>query len=142
MIGSLNRGAWVDSRAGFLLPHAVGTDGKLYAHESGVNDDVSAMTSYAETGDFDMVDGEDLLMVDKIITDFTLTGSVDLSIKVRKYPNAPETTKGPFTATSSTEKISMRAKGRQAAIRVESSDVGDAWRAGALRLNIQKSGGR
>ena len=50
--------------------------------------------------------------------------------------------KGPFTISNTTEKISMRARGRQARIRVSCDSTGTSWRWGSLRMALQKDGGR
>jgi hypothetical protein len=53
-----------------------------------------------------------------------------------------QTTKGPFTINAGTQKIDIRARGRQASVRVSSSDAGTSWRWGSVRLAIQPDGGR
>ena len=68
-----------------------------------------------------------------------MSGSTTLAVKFksRKYPNAPEITKGPFNVVQNTEKISTRVKGRQIAIRYESSGIDDEWALGDFRINAQ-----
>ena len=69
-----------------------------------------------------------------------MTSSTNLSVefKTRKYPNATEITKGPFTITQSTEKVSTRAKGRQVSLRYSSSGVSDNWALGDFRINARE----
>ena len=61
-------------------------------------------------------------------------------MKSKKYPQSDEVEKGPFTVTSSTTKISTRAKGRQIKVRFYNSEVGDNWRLGTIRYNIRQDG--
>jgi hypothetical protein len=81
-------------------------------------------------------------MVDKIIPDTTMTADTNLfvQIKTRKYPAATEITKGAFTVTSTTEKISIRAKGRQMAVKFFSTGTTDQWLLGDFRVNARKDG--
>ena len=103
------------------------------------------MSAFIESGDVELDStGENLFMIDKIIPDTTMTTDTSLSvqIKTRKYPTATEITKGAFTVTSTTEKISTRAKGRQMAIRFSSSGTTDDWSLGDFRINARKDGMR
>jgi hypothetical protein len=86
--------------------------------------------------------GDNLFMIDKIIPDTTLTEDTELFItmKSRKYPNATEVSKGPFTITSETTKLSTRAKGRQIAFKLYSTGSTDSWSLGDFRVNIREDG--
>ena len=142
-IGTLQRNAWSDATNVRKVPFALDKDGKLYNHETGTSDNGSAMSAFIESGDVELDStGENLFMVDKIIPDATMTTDTSLSvqIKTRKYPNATEITKGSFTVTSTTEKVSTRAKGRQMAIKFSSSGTADDWSLGDFRINARKDG--
>ena len=142
-IGTLQRNAWSDATNVRKGPFALDKDGKLYNHETGTSDNGSAMSAFIESGDVELDStGENLFMVDKIIPDATMTTDTSLSvqIKTRKYPNATEITKGSFTVTSTTEKVSTRAKGRQMAIKFSSSGTADDWSLGDFRINARKDG--
>ena len=144
-IGTLQRNAWSDATNVRQVPFALDKDGKLYNHETGTSDNGSAMSAFIESGDVELDStGENLFMIDKIIPDTTMTTDTSLSvqIKTRKYPTATEITKGAFTVTSTTEKISTRAKGRQMAIRFSSSGTTDDWSLGDFRINARKDGMR
>jgi len=144
-IGTLQRNAWSDATNVRQVPFALDKDGKLYNHETGTSDDGSAMSAFIESGDVELDStGENLFMVDKIIPDAIMTTDTSLSvqIKTRKYPNATEVTKGSFTVTSTTDKVSTRAKGRQMAIRFSSSGTNDEWSLGDFRINARKDGMR
>ena len=104
----------------------------------------AAQTSFIESADFDLDDGNELMFMDKIIPDYDInTGNIKFSVKTKRYPESQEVTeKGPFTISNTTEKISMRARGRQARIRVSCDSTGTNWRWGTIRMGLQKDGGR
>ena len=84
--------------------------------------------------------GSRLYMIDKIVPDASMTSETNLLVefKSRKYPQATEITKGPFTVTSSTRKVSTRAKGRQIAIKYSSTGTDDDWSIGDFRINARE----
>ncbi len=152
--GSLDRSTWIDSGT-YPLPYATKYDGSanttLFIHESGKNDDGSTMTSFIESGDFDIGDGDDIMFVNKIIPDFKdQIGNVNVSLKSRYFPTDTQTVKGPFFYNTSSTKINTRTRGRQIAIRLESNgynnDTNDAidedWRLGTIRFEVQPDGKR
>jgi hypothetical protein len=147
-IGSLQRGAWHDQFGVRLVPYAIDKSGYLYNQETGTDDDGSAMSSFIESSaiEFDAQqspDGTNLFMIDKVIPAGTITGSVDLTLKSKKYPqDSSEVSKGPFTITPTTTKVSTRAKGRQMKVRISSSDTGDNWELGTFRYNLRPDGQR
>ena len=142
-IGSLDRNVWHDAAGFRKVPFAFDSDGKLYNHETGTSDNGSAMSAYIETSEVEIdASGNKLFMVDKIIPDATMTSNTNLylQLKTRKYPNATETIKGAFTVTSSTDKISTRAKGRQMAVKFYSTGTTDDWSLGDFRVNTREDG--
>ena len=142
-IGSLDRNVWHDAHGFRKVPFAFDSDGKLYNHETGTSDNGSAMSAYIETSEVEIdASGNKLFMVDKIIPDATMTSDTNLylQLKTRKYPNATETIKGAFTVTSSTDKISTRAKGRQMAVKFYSTGTTDDWSLGDFRVNTREDG--
>ncbi|MAO24171.1 MAG: hypothetical protein CMJ25_25750 [Phycisphaerae bacterium] len=101
------------------------------------------MNSYIEGSPREIsADGENLYMVDQVIPDVTMTPNTSLLLymNTRKFPNATEITKGPFTITSSTEKVSTRAKGRQISMKFQSSGTEDDWTLGDFRVNSRQDG--
>jgi len=140
-VGTLARTCWHDSFGFKNVPFAFDKSGNLYDHETGNDDNGSAMTAFIESSPLEISDsGENLFMVDKVVPDLTMTGDLNLTVKTRKYPNSSDITKGPFTINSSSTKISLRAKGRQMAFKLESSAVGDSWLLGDLRINTRQDG--
>ena len=142
-IGTLQRNAWSDATNVRNVPFALDKDGKLYNHETGTSDNGSAMSAHIETGEVEIDSaGNNLFMVDKIIPDATMSANTNLyvELKTRKYPKATEITKGPFTVTSTTEKISTRAKGRQVSVKLYSTGTADDWSLGDFRINVDEDG--
>lgn len=147
-IGSMQRTAWHDQFGVRLVPYAIDKSGYLYNQETGTDADGSAMTSYIESSaiEFDVQqapDGTNLYMIDKFVPAGTITGSLDLTVKSKKYPqDASEVSKGPFTISPTTTKVSLRAKGRQMKVRFSSSSTGDNWELGTFRFNLRPDGQR
>ena len=83
------------------------------------------------------------MFMDRIIPDYTINqGSIQFTIDTKNYPSGSTVSKGPFTINAGTQKIDIRARGRQASVRVSSSDAGTSWRWGSVRLAMQSDGGR
>lgn len=105
--------------------------------------DGKILPSYLESAEFEIDDGNEILFVDRIIPDYTITnnGSIELTLQFQEYPNSAIITKGPYTVQQSTKKIDLRGRGRQAKIIVSASSD-SSWRWGAVRANIQPDGKR
>jgi len=160
-VGTLSRTSWADKGV-YNFPYATDyaptdttdtittitglTAGRtyMYAQEKGNNADGAAMTSYVESGEFVIPQaGEHLMSIKRFIPDFkNLAGTVNVSLKFRDYPTSTQRTNGPFPVTSSTNKVDTRARGRQGAIRIESSTLDTAWRFGTYRAEIRPDGRR
>ena len=140
--GTLSRTLIVGDSDTFSTPYAAGTDGNLYDHESGVNDNASALASSLESGDVDIGEGEYLMQVKKVIPDFvSLTGSVSMTLNGKKYPGSSETLSSTAeTITSSTKFVNPRIRARQVSVSLSTSAVGNDWRMGTLRLDLKPHG--
>jgi hypothetical protein len=115
----------------------------VFLHETGTEDDGSAMANHIESGDIDIADGDNFMSISRFIPDFKdLTGTADITIKTRPYPSGTQTTHGSFDVTTSTTKVNTRIRGRQVAVRVSSDGTGDKWRYGTMRLDIRPDGMR
>ena len=137
-IGTLNRNVWLDAQGFRNVPFAFDGDARLYDHESGTSDNGNAMNCFIESGELEIDEtGNRTFLIDKIVPDATMTSNTNLNVefKCKKYPNGTEVTKGPFTITSSTQKVSTRAKGRQIAIKYSSTGINDDWTLGDFRIN-------
>ena len=72
--GTLTRTAWIDRGAGSrLFPQAPGTDGVLYNHENGLDDGSQtppiAINAFVQSADFDIGDGQQFMLVNRILPD-------------------------------------------------------------------------
>jgi hypothetical protein len=134
--GRMARTAWADRSPLLEKPYAANADGYLYQHETGTDDNGTAMEAFIESFDMEIPNaGEELMHVDQLIPDFlTLEGSVDVYLTGKKYPGVIDRTeKGPYPVIPGTRKLSTRMRARQIAIRVESDATGDKWRMGNWR---------
>jgi hypothetical protein len=122
-----------------------GSDSYLYDNEPAdiYTGDNETITNYVESSDFDIEEGMDMIFIDKIIPDFELNdGTIAIKITTKQYPTGPEVVKGPYYINASTQKIDLRARGRQARIRVSCASNDTYWRWGAVRVSGQKDGNR
>jgi hypothetical protein len=135
---------------------------KYWAQETGFNEVnalgvETAITSYVQSGDYDISeqglggDGQLIMRVRRFIPDFkNLEGNAKITLFFRDYPananSAPSTTPptitGPFTITSSTDKVDTRVRGRQVSLKIENDALNETWRYGTLRLDIEAGGRR
>ncbi len=105
--------------------------------------DGEALTSYIESADFDIEDGDVLMFMDRIIPDFTINdGTISMDITGQSFPTNSAITKGPFNISKTTQKVDFRLRGRQAKIKVSCDSQGTSWRYGSVRLAIQPDGRR
>ena len=103
------------------------------------------MTSFIESADFDLGDGNEFMFVNRLIPDVSLNNSdasVQYIIKTRNFPGQSLTTNSTNTVTSTTEQSFLRVRTRQAVGRIESNTADVAWTLGDLRLDIRKDGRR
>jgi len=150
--GQISRTAWLDTGVK-NYPRAV-SNNYLYRHEFGYNDDGSPMTDvFIESSDFDIGDGDTFSFIRRIIPDVrflnnSTDGQVNIVLKTRNFPGESLNTSSTNAVGSSTTQSHVRARGRQAVVRLESddddtdanNDVG--WRLGLLRMDIQNDGRR
>ena len=140
-IGTISRNCWFDSFGFRKVPFAFSSSGLLYNHENGTDDAGSAISAHITSSPIEIDSaGNNLMLVDKIIPDITMTGSLSCTVLSKKYPNDSTITKGPFTIQSDTAKISMRSRGRQVSLKLESTSLGDSWSFGDFRMNSRQDG--
>jgi len=150
--GQISRTAWLDQGT-VDYPRATANN-YLYQHEFGYNEDGSPMTNvYIESSDFDIGDGDQYAFIRRIIPDVRFLnnssgGQVNIVLKTRNFPGESLSTSSTNAISSSTTQSHVRARGRQAVIRLESddddTDANDdtGWRLGLLRMDIQSDGRR
>ena len=143
------------------------TDGitVYYEHETGVNY-IRNGTSFAvpaniTSGDYDITqkvvrgaatnlgdlrgDGENIMRISRVIPDFiSQQGDTVVQLDLRNYSNnaAASSPLGPFTITSSTDKIDTRARARSIALTISNTAVDTNWKLGTFRLDIHAGGRR
>ena len=130
--GSIDRTSARAPGPSYQLPFAFQSGGTFYLHESGVNDDVSPMSCHAESHDQQLGEGKNELQVSRAVPDLSrFLGSISLFLKAKTWPrDSAYKVKGPYLITTTTRKKGVKIKGRQIAVRFESSTLGDDWRLG------------
>lgn len=157
--GTMARTAWTHKNSG-IYPLAASVDHAMYLHELGTDDGSSdpatAITAYAESSGQDIGDGQQFTFITRIIPDITFrtstatNPSVTFTVKTSNFPGADfsqENTRDVIRTSTSvveqyTTQLYTRLRGRNFAFRVESSDIGVAWRLGTIRLDIRTDGRR
>lgn len=170
--GTMTRTAWLDSPLR-QYPQAATLDNIIVLHEAAVDDGTtnppSAITSYIQSSDFDLGDGNNYMFGLRMIPDITFDGSntsgatsenpfVTFTIRPRRNPgsNYTASTSPSVTSTQSyadaaqtsynvqqfTEIIYTRIRGRQIAFRVESNTVGTQWQLGVPKIDLRLDGRR
>jgi hypothetical protein len=122
------------------IPVAFESDGTMYLHENGVNDNVSAIDSFIESHDVQIAEGgKNELHLSQTVPDMMRqTGTVLLYLKGKHYPNdTAYVEKGPYTVLTTTKKKGVRITARQIALRFRSNTVGADWHLGAWRFYAQ-----
>ena len=101
------------------------------------------ITSFVESGDFDIEDGNAIMFMNRIIPDYDLSGGkIKMKFTTKQYPESTETITKEFDITNTTEKVNFRSRGRQAKVRVSCNSNNASWRWGSIRLGIQGDGER
>jgi hypothetical protein len=163
--GTLRRTAWIDAKlrdypiaatySHNLVLQEIGTD----CNETGTAFPINA---YILSSEFDMDDGDHFVLINRVLPDVTFEGSTADSpaITMTLLPlsnsgsgyNSPLSEGGNSsnavtrTATIPIEKFTgqvfTRIRGRQFAMRVESTALGVSWQLGASRLDMKLDGRR
>jgi hypothetical protein len=106
--------------------------------------DGEAISSFIESAAFDIEDGTEMMFMDRLIPDFTMNENknIEFTVIAQEFPTNSEKLSGPFSINSTTTKVDLRARGRQARIKVSSGESGTKWQYGSLRLSLQPDGRR
>ena len=116
---------------------------RIFNQENGANGDGQPILAYVKSGYFDIGDGDQVLFMKRFIPDFkNQEGNLTVRLLLRLYPQAPATPSSldPYVIEPSTQKVDTRARGRQVALQIESSDIDTRWRFGTMRVDIQPDG--
>lgn len=146
--GSLNRSAWTDQ--GVLGPPIGAVSaGTIYQHETSNDAAGQPLVASFTTGYFFIAEGEDYAFIDQVLPDFrwgfygaAQTAQIQLTFNIVNFPGDTPQSFGPYLVTQSTEILSVRLRGRQMSITVQSSDSGSFWRLGRIRYRYAPSGRR
>jgi hypothetical protein len=157
--GNLERTAWLDV-ASREFPIAASTPegsstGLLYTHEVGLNDDESPLEAFCQSSDFDIGDGDQLMLTKRLIPDVSFNTStatnpeVTFGIRSRNFPGSAYTNNAlnekPVIEASVdiyTEQVFIRTRGRQMALRVSSDGLNVQWQLGSPRIESRADGKR
>ena len=120
-----------------------------YCHEKGTDQvnssGTTAIAAFIRSGDFDIDDGELFMSMKRFMPDYKfLVGNSKVTLFISDFPSDIQTGSplGPFTITSTTEKVDTRARGRLLSLKIENDAAGQTWRYGSFRLDAQPDGRR
>jgi hypothetical protein len=154
--GNLNRTAWLDVSSRDF-PTAVATDenqdpGILYTHEVGIDAAGTPLAGFIQSSDFDIEQGDKLVLTKRIIPDINFKTStadnpeVSLAVKTRDFPGSTYISDSRPIVESAvdqyTDQVFIRLRGRQMALRVSSEGLGVQWQLGTPRLDVREDGQR
>jgi hypothetical protein len=163
--GTMARSAWLDSSLR-NYPIAATYENNLVSHEFGNDDQVGTdplpITSYITSSEFDLDDGHTFAFVWRVLPDITFRGSNTASPQATMYllplknsgsgynvpPSVGGTNNAEITRTAVlpieefTGQIFTRVRGRQLAMKIESTGLGVTWQLGAPRIDMRPDGRR
>jgi len=163
--GTLARSAWLDSGLRDF-PIAATYSNNLVDHERGLDNAETSTTvaidAHIQSAQFDLEDGHQFAFVHRILPDVTFDGStadspaVTMTLLPLQNSGSGYTSpaseggssSGGVTRTASspieafTSQLNVRVRGRQMAIKIESTESGVAWQWGAPRIDMRRDGRR
>jgi len=163
--GTLSRSAWIDSDLR-ENPMAATYSNNLVNHEVGYDNQesatASAITATLLSSEFDLDDGDKFMFVNRVLPDVTFEGSTVTNpaavMTLSPMQNSGSGYNNPLsvggnsastvtrTATVPIEEFTgqvfVRVRGRQMAFKMESTELGVAWKLGIPRLEMRADGRR
>jgi len=163
--GTLSRSAWTDSDLRDN-PMAATYSNNLVNHEVGYDSQegatASAITATLTSSEFDLDDGDKFMFVNRVLPDVTFEGSTVANpaavMTLSPMENSGSGYNNPLsvggnsastvtrTATAPIEQFTgqvfVRLRGRQMAFKMESTELGVAWKLGIPRLDMRPDGRR
>ena len=163
--GTLSRSAWIDSDLR-ENPMAATYSNNLVNHEVGYDNQesatASAITATLLSSEFDLDDGDKFMFVNRVLPDVTFEGSTVTNpaavMTLSPMQNSGSGYNNPLsvggnsastvtrTATVPIEEFTgqvfVRLRGRQMAFKMESTELGVAWKLGIPRLEMRADGRR
>ena len=158
-IGTIVRTYWID-RGIEDYPRAAGVDGYIYFHEIGQDDGStnppSPISAYIESSPVEIGQGDSFGFAWRMIPDIDFRNSSAASPTVNFILEAQDFSGSNFSQTANnnttktatlpieqfTEQTYFRLRGRMMTLRVESTQIGVAWRLGIPRVDIRTDGKR
>ena len=163
--GTLSRSAWIDSDLR-ENPMAATYSNNLVNHEVGYDSQegavASAITATLLSSEFDLDDGDKFMFINRVLPDVTFEGSTVTNpaavMTLSPMQNSGSGYNNPLsvggnsastvtrTATVPIEEFTgqvfVRLRGRQMAFKMESTELGVAWKLGIPRLEMRADGRR
>lgn len=163
--GAMQRTAWLYTPLR-QAPVATNYYGQLTYQENGVNDGTtnpaSGINSYVQSSDFDVTNGDHFGFVYRLVPDINFTGSYNpnptatVTILPRQNPGASYgasnnpgvvsqqdySNEREYIVQTFTQQVYVRARGRQMAFKIGSTNTGVQWQSGVQRLDIRPDGRR
>ena len=163
--GNMSRTAWLDSGLRDF-PLGATYSNNLVNHEEGVDDNEGEITApiaaYISSAQFDLEDGHQFAFIWRILPDITFDGSevgspsatmtllplqssgsgYNNPASVGGTNNAGITRSAVLPVEQFTDQLFIRVRGRQLAIKVESSEIGVTWQLGSPRIDMRSDGRR
>lgn len=125
-------------------PIGVTYAGNLYWQEKGQTADGGRLSGFAESADFYLGDGEDLMQINGVWPDFReQMGAISLTVLTRLYPqDTAVRTRGPYALAPNRSKRDFRATGRVARTRWEWNATPASARFGKITFDLETAGQR
>jgi hypothetical protein len=163
--GTLSRSAWIDADLRDN-PIAATYSNNLVFQEFGVDCNelgtANPITATITSGEFDIDDGDRFMLINRILPDMTFVGSTadapSATMTILPLENSgsgyynPLSVGGNSTATITrittvpieefTGQVFVRIRGRQIAVKIESTGLGVTWKLGKPRLDMRPDGRR
>lgn len=163
--GTMARTAWLDT-ALRSYPIAATYTYNLVEQEKGTDDKETATTlpieAYITSSEFDLDDGQHFVLINRILPDVTFEGSTAdspaITMTLQPMSNSGSGYNSPLsqggnssrtitrTATVPIEQFTgqvfVRIRGRQLAMKIQSTGLGVMWQLGSPRLDMQRDGRR
>ena len=133
--GEIGRTCGTGSNGVLQYPVMVGTDGLVYDHEVANNKD--GRNPILRSSPVEIGQGDQVIMLSRFIPDERNEGDVEVTFRLRQWPNGPEQVSGPYPSTSPSD---LRLTARQMEVEYVVGADQDA-RIGSFRFDA-KSGGK
>lgn len=139
----LDRIAGVDATYGRFPMMLDSANGRVYEHEHPQGTRAGG-PSFAESGPFELGDGDQTMLVQRIVPDGSNLSDAQMTVFSSFFPVDSETTNGPYSLANPTD---VRFKGRQVRVKVNGtlgidSAADGTWRFGTPRLGVIPSSRR